>query len=145
MVIERMRVRRQLEQLINWCALLLTAWFLGLGIGAANAGNATWVWPTQRVNNVVASLAEIGGFTVYDVDVPVANFPGLAVTACTALIPPTTPTGTCTAPFTVGHHFVIVVGDNSTPPTFSAPSAAVVAVTAVSPLKPATGLVVIGP
>jgi len=45
----------------------------------------------------------------------------------------------------VGHSFVIVVGDTSTPSNLSGVSATAIAITAISPPKPATSLVVIGP
>jgi hypothetical protein len=118
---------------------------LGLGIDGAAAGTATWTWPTQRTDNTALPLSAIGGFTVYDTTVPVAGFPGTAVTGCTALVPPTTPTGSCTAAFTVGHTFVIVIGDTATPPDFSAVSNVATATTALAPPKAVTDLKVIGP
>lgn len=37
MAISRMQARRRLDQLNTWCALVLTAWFMGFAIGAAQA------------------------------------------------------------------------------------------------------------
>ena len=125
--------------------LLAALCVLGFGLGSAVAGTATWIWPTQRTDNSALPLSAIGGFTIYDTSVPVPNLPGTPITGCTAAIPPTTATGTCTAAFTVGHSFVIVVGDNSASPILSAPSVAAVATAILSAPKPATGLVVIGP
>jgi hypothetical protein len=126
--------------------LLATLCALGLGIGGASAGTATWTWPTQRTDNTAAPLSSIGGFTVYDTSVPTPGLPGTAVTGCVAAIPPTTATGSCTAAFTVGHSFVIIIGDNGTPTVLSAASNVAIATGIVlAPLKAVTDLKVIGP
>src|SRR6516162_328496 len=119
--------------------LLITAIAVALA-GFAHAGSATWTWPTQRQDGSALPLTAIGGFTIYDTTVPVANLPGTPITGCTASMPPTTATGACTAAFTVGHSFVIVVGDTSTPSNLSGVSATAIAITAISPPKPATSL-----
>lgn len=111
----------------------------------AHAGNATWTWPTQRTDNSVLPLSAIGGFTVYDTSVPVPNLPGTPVAGCVAAIPPTTPTGSCTAAFTVGHSFALVIGDSASPPNLSAAALATATGVVLAPPKAATGFLVIGP
>jgi len=115
------------------------------GATQAHAGSATWTWPTQRSDNSALPLSAIGGFTVYDTTVPVPGFPGTAVAGCVAPIPPTTPTGSCTAAFTVGRTYVIVVGDNATPANLSAASNVATATSVLAPPKAVTDLKVIGP
>jgi hypothetical protein len=125
--------------------LLATLCALGLGTAGASAGTATWTWPTQDINNQARPLSQIGGFTVYDTTVPVPGLPGTAVAGCVAPIPPTTPTGSCTATFVVGHTYVIVIGDNATPANLSAASNVATATSIVAPFKAVTDLKVVGP
>jgi hypothetical protein len=124
-------------------SVLATLFALGLGIDGASGGSATWTWPTQRTDNSVLPLSAIGGFTVYDTSVPVPNLPGTAVVGCVAVIPPTTPTGSCTAAFTVGHAYVIVIGDTSA--GLSGVSNLATATSVVAPPKAVIDLKVIGP
>src|SRR5437660_11520326 len=132
-------MKKSLMLLVMLCAL-------GLATNGASAGSAIWTWPTQDTNNAARPLSQIGGFQVYDTSVPAPGFPGTAVTGCVAQIPPTTPTGSCTAAFTVGHAYVLVINDNATPPNLSAPSNIAVATgVVVAPFKAVTDLKVIGP
>lgn len=124
--------------------LLIAATVL-CGAAEVHAGNATWTWPTQRTDNSALPLSAIGGFTVYDTSVPVPNLPGTAIAGCVAPVPPTTPTGSCTAAFTVGHNFVIVIGDSTVPANLSAVSNVAIATSVLAPPKAVTDLKVIGP
>jgi hypothetical protein len=117
----------------------------GLGTNGASGGSSTWTWPTQRTDNSVLPLSAIGGFTIYDTSVPIPGFPGTPVTGCTAPIPPTTATGSCTAAFTVGHSFALVIGDSASPPNLSAAALATATGVVLAPPKAATGFSVIGP
>jgi hypothetical protein len=116
------------------------------GLQPVGAGTATWTWPTQRTDNSALPLSAIGGFQVYDTSVPAPGLPGTVVAGCVAAIPPTTPTGSCTAAFVVGHNFVLVLGDNATPANLSAVSNVATATgVVVAPPKAVIDLKVIGP
>jgi hypothetical protein len=125
--------------------LALAAALLLSASAIAQAGIATWTWPTQRTDNSALPLSAIGGFTVYDTNLPVPGLPGTPVTGCTATIPPTTATGSCTTAFTVGHVYALVVGDNATPPNLSAAALATATGVVLAPPKAVTGFSVTGP
>ena len=81
----------------------------------------TWTWPTVRTDGTALPLNQIGGFTVFDASLPTPGQPGTIV-PCPTTIPPTTPTGTCSANVIAGHSFVNESQDTASPPDVSAPS-----------------------
>ena len=102
---------------------LTTLFALGLGISGANAVTKTftWTWPTLRTDGSALPLSQIGGFILYDTQPVVPGLPGTAI-PCPATIPPTTPTGTCSANVISGHSFLAVTQDTASPPDVSAVS-----------------------
>ena len=120
--------------------LILALLLADLQPAAAVTKTFTWTWPTQRTDNTVAPLSQIGGIQLYDTTVPVPNFPGQVIPGCTVTLPVTTPTGSCSADVIVGHSFVVSVGDTATPTNVSAPSNSVVVPAALAPFKAITDL-----
>lgn len=85
---------------------------------------ATWTWPTVRTDGSALPLTQIGGVQLCDTSAPLpgSTCAGGTVVPCPATIPPTTPTGTCTANLIAGHTFALVIADTASPPDFSAGS-----------------------
>ncbi len=94
---------------------------LGVMPAGAVTKTFTWTWPTLRTDGSALPLTQIGGIQVYDINVPTPGFPG-ALVPCPVTIPPTTPTGSCSANVISGHSFEAQVGDTSTPVGISGPS-----------------------
>ena len=120
--------------------LILALLLAGLQPAVAVTKTFTWTWPTQRTDNTVLPLAQIGGIQLYDTTVPVPNFPGQVIPGCTVTLPVTTAAGSCTADVIVGHSFVVSVGDTATPTNVSAPSNSVIVPAALAPPKAVTDL-----
>lgn len=106
-------------------SIALLAALLAVDPAFAVTKTVTWVWPTTRIDGSTLALSAIGGFSLWDVSVPVPGQPGTLV-ACPTTIPPTTANGTCTANVTSGHSFQATYVDTASPPDVSPSSNTVI-------------------